>query len=109
MYWMTLEVTSLCGAALEASAVVSVQQLYDHAWAYLQCAGHARPFAGVWLAARISAVRVCCIPTLDGGQTSPDFVWLHCVVPQVLYERACDYLELDTRVEVLNARFQVGG
>jgi uncharacterized Rmd1/YagE family protein len=30
-------------------------------------------------------------------------------MPQVLYERACDYLELDTRVEVLNARFQVGG
>lgn len=26
---------------------------------------------------------------------------------QVLYERACDYLELETRVEVLNARFQV--
>lgn len=28
-------------------------------------------------------------------------------VLQVLYERSCDYLELETRVEVLNARFQV--
>jgi uncharacterized Rmd1/YagE family protein len=27
----------------------------------------------------------------------------------VLYERACEYLELETRVEVLNARFEVGG
>lgn len=26
---------------------------------------------------------------------------------QALYERACDYLELDRRVEVLNARFTV--
>lgn len=29
-----------------------------------------------------------------------------CVL-QTLYERACDYLELDRRVEVLNARFTV--
>jgi len=27
--------------------------------------------------------------------------------PKVLYERACEYLELETRVEVLNARFEV--
>lgn len=31
----------------------------------------------------------------------------HLVTPQTLYERACDYLELDRRVEVLNARFTV--
>jgi uncharacterized Rmd1/YagE family protein len=30
-----------------------------------------------------------------------------CVRLQTLYERACDYLELDRRVEVLNARFTV--
>jgi uncharacterized Rmd1/YagE family protein len=26
---------------------------------------------------------------------------------QSLYERACEYMELETRVEVLNVRFQV--
>lgn len=39
--------------------------------------------------------------------------WLTCGIPwalpppQALYERACEYLELDTRAEVLNARFEV--
>ncbi|KAF6251755.1 hypothetical protein COO60DRAFT_1557589 [Scenedesmus sp. NREL 46B-D3] len=38
---------------------------------------------------------------------TPEFFWSAPDHLQVLYERACDYLELDTRVEVLNARFQV--
>uniref|UniRef100_A0A383V7N6 DUF155 domain-containing protein n=1 Tax=Tetradesmus obliquus TaxID=3088 RepID=A0A383V7N6_TETOB len=38
---------------------------------------------------------------------TPEFFWSAPDQLQVLYERACDYLELDTRVEVLNARFQV--
>ncbi len=36
-----------------------------------------------------------------------EFFWSAPDQLQVLYERACDYLELDTRVEVLNARFMV--
>ena len=28
--------------------------------------------------------------------------------PQALYDRACEYLELDSRTELLNARFEVG-
>jgi hypothetical protein len=40
--------------------------------------------------------------TWHAGATS----WIDniaCVVPQLLYECACDYLQLETRVEVLNA------
>jgi hypothetical protein len=38
-------------------------------------------------------------------------VLIVCLLPacaaQSLYERACEYMELETRVEVLNVRFQV--
>ncbi|KIY92677.1 Sporulation protein RMD1 [Monoraphidium neglectum] len=40
---------------------------------------------------------------------TPEFFWSAPDAMQVLYERACEYLELETRVEVLNARFEVGG
>ncbi|GLI71318.1 hypothetical protein VaNZ11_016477 [Volvox africanus] len=38
---------------------------------------------------------------------TPEFFWSAPDQLQALYERACEYLELDTRAEVLNARFQV--
>lgn len=38
---------------------------------------------------------------------TPEFFWSAPDQLQTLYERACDYLELDRRVEVLNARFTV--
>lgn len=38
---------------------------------------------------------------------TPDFFWSRPDHLQGLYERASEYLELETRVEVLNARFQV--
>ncbi|KAG2497298.1 hypothetical protein HYH03_004881 [Edaphochlamys debaryana] len=38
---------------------------------------------------------------------TPEFFWSAPDHLQALYERACEYLELDTRAEVLNARFEV--
>lgn len=38
---------------------------------------------------------------------TPEFFWSAPDSMQVLYERACVYLELEERVEVLNARFEV--
>ncbi|KAG2443418.1 hypothetical protein HXX76_001776 [Chlamydomonas incerta] len=38
---------------------------------------------------------------------TPEFFWSAPDQLQALYERACEYLELDTRAEVLNARFEV--
>lgn len=38
---------------------------------------------------------------------TPEFFWHAPDSLQSLYERICEYLELDTRVEVLNSRFQV--
>lgn len=38
---------------------------------------------------------------------TPEFFWSAPDSLQVLYKRVCEYLELDTRVEVLNTRFQV--
>eukprot|EP00877_Chromochloris_zofingiensis_P008596 jgi/Chrzof1/3990/Cz13g16090.t1 len=38
---------------------------------------------------------------------TPEFFWSAPDQLQALYERACEYLELETRVEVLNARFMV--
>lgn len=38
---------------------------------------------------------------------TPEFFWSAPDAMQALYKRACDYLEYDTRVEVLNARFGV--
>jgi uncharacterized Rmd1/YagE family protein len=38
---------------------------------------------------------------------TPEWFWSTPDAMQALYERACEYLELDTRVGVLNARFQV--
>lgn len=38
---------------------------------------------------------------------TPEFFWRAPDSFQALYERICEYLELETRVEVLNSRFQV--
>ena len=38
----------------------------------------------------------------------PEFFWSAPDYLQALYQRAFDYLEMETRVEVLNARFTVG-
>lgn len=38
---------------------------------------------------------------------TPEFFWSAPDQLQALYDRACEYLELDTRAEVLNARFEV--
>lgn len=51
--------------------------------------------------ARVAPVHVCCLLLCRCSHT------LSVSFPQSLYERACDYLELDRRVEVLNARFTV--
>lgn len=40
---------------------------------------------------------------------TPEFFWSAPDSLQALYERCCEYLELETRVEVLNARFNVLG
>eukprot|EP00955_Chlamydomonas_euryale_P019642 209283-Chlamydomonas_euryale.AAC.1 len=38
---------------------------------------------------------------------TPDFFWTAPDSLGALYERACEYMELSTRVDVLNARFQI--
>ena len=40
---------------------------------------------------------------------TPEFFWSAPDSLQSLYKRCCEYVEYDTRVEVLNSRFQVGG
>lgn len=55
------------------------------------------------------ALSVCTISiTADAGYAC---LLMVCALPafamQSLYERACEYMELETRVEVLNVRFQV--
>lgn len=47
------------------------------------------------------------VTLLSSVMDTPEFFWSSPDQLQVIYKRVCEYLELDTRVEVLNTRFSV--
>lgn len=52
-------------------------------------------------------IQKAAVNLLSSVLDTPEFFWRAPDSFQALYERICEYLELEERVEVLNARFSV--